>query len=97
MTLYIHLSIMIKKKIFLKVFFVLFIKSNNIFGSLYTENKDNKDPQEFIASKIMLASNRNPEIVDLQDEEPYCDYIFKGKSVYSLTMSIKLAYRIHRI
>ena len=69
------------KLILLKVSFALFIKSNVIFGSLYTENKDNEDPQKFIASKIMLASIRNPEIVDLEDEEPYCDYIFTGKSV----------------
>ena len=69
--------------ILLKVFFVLFIKSNVIFGSLYIENKINDDPQKIIASKIMLASIRNPEIVDLEDEEPYCDYIFKGKSFFT--------------
>ena len=53
---------------------------------IHTEKKEDKAPivrqKKYPPTKILLASKREPEIIDLQDEEPYCDYIFKGKKVY---------------
>ena len=46
---------------------------------VHTNNLYDQDSLKVKATKIMVASRDETEIIELEYEEPYCDYIFKGK------------------
>ena len=48
---------------------------------VHTNNLYDQDSLKVKATKIMVASREETEIVDLEYEEPYCDYMFKGVEV----------------
>ena len=48
---------------------------------VHTNDLYDQDSLKVKATKIMVASREELEIIDLEYQEPYCDYMFKGVKV----------------